>query len=209
MVSDSNSDAWHQIMDGSVWSFPVQAIVGPEGCGKSHLAHIWQQKNGGQTSKATLLNDNIVKSFLNEKLPIVVEDLHTIIDEKFLPQQKCLLHLYNLAMENEGRILLTSCVPLGRMVFPLKDLHSRLTALPHVRAIAMPDQHLLSMVLKKSFIDRQITVDAAVISFLALRIERSFHAALGIVDAVDALSLQEKRKITIPLARRLLESLPA
>jgi len=50
-----------------------------------------------------------------------------------------------------------------------------------------------------------VTVAADVIAYLVARIERSFAAARAAVAALDAAALAEKRPITAPFARRVLE----
>ena len=59
--------------------------------------------------------------------------------------------------------------------------------------------------LQKNFADRGLRVTADVIAYLVTRIERSFAAAASVVAQLDALSLAERRDITVPLAREVLE----
>ena len=60
--------------------------------------------------------------------------------------------------------------------------------------------------LVKQFADRQLKVDDDVIGFLLRRMERSFAAARAMVGAIDDLALAERRNITVPLVRRVLET---
>jgi chromosomal replication initiation ATPase DnaA len=75
--------------------------------------------------------------------------------------------------------------------------------LPYV-AIAPPDEALLRALLVKLFSDRQLSVEPHVISFLALRIERSAEAARLIVAEIDRLALASHRKVTRALAAEAL-----
>ena len=59
----------------------------------------------------------------------------------------------------------------------------------------------------KQFADRQLRVDPDVLTFLLARMERSFAATSRLVAALDQAALAEKRRITVPLARRVLETL--
>ena len=59
----------------------------------------------------------------------------------------------------------------------------------------------------KQFADRQVRVDPYVLTFLLARMERSFSEASRLVAALDRAALAEKRRITVPLARRVLEAL--
>ncbi|MFO1190405.1 MAG: hypothetical protein U1E97_12685 [Alphaproteobacteria bacterium] len=85
----------------------------------------------------------------------------------------------------------------------LADLRSRIAAAPSV-GIGMPDDALLGAILIKLFADRQIEIDAGVITLLLTRIERSFMAAQMLVEQLDRASLASRRRVTVPLARRVL-----
>jgi chromosomal replication initiation ATPase DnaA len=71
-----------------------------------------------------------------------------------------------------------------------------------------PDDGLIAAVLAKQFDDRQLRVAADVVDYLVPRMERSFAAIAEVVAALDTLSLAERRDITVPLARRVLEQEP-
>ena len=57
----------------------------------------------------------------------------------------------------------------------------------------------------KQFSDRQLAVEPKVIDYLMKRIERSFPEVQRVVHRLDTLSLKEKSRVTIPLARKILE----
>ena len=58
----------------------------------------------------------------------------------------------------------------------------------------------------KMFADQQIDVGAEVISYLVNRMERSFEAARLLVDRLNNASLATKRRITVPLAREVIQN---
>jgi len=70
--------------------------------------------------------------------------------------------------------------------------------------IAPPDDALLASLLVKHFADRQVRVAPSVIGFAVRRIERSFAAAAGFVDALDRAALGAGRPIGIALVRQVL-----
>ena len=59
----------------------------------------------------------------------------------------------------------------------------------------------------KLFADRQIRVEAEVVSYLLQRLDRSFAAIGQAVAALDEAALAERRPITVPLARAVLARL--
>jgi chromosomal replication initiation ATPase DnaA len=74
-------------------------------------------------------------------------------------------------------------------------------------AIGAPDDALLAAVMVKQFADRQLQVSEDVVAFLMPRIERSFAAVGSLVAALDGLALAQHRKITVPLARQVLDQI--
>jgi chromosomal replication initiation ATPase DnaA len=65
----------------------------------------------------------------------------------------------------------------------------------------------LKAVLVKLFTDRQFTPEPHVINHLALHMERSFEAALQLVESCDQLALSRQRSVTRAIAAEALERL--
>jgi chromosomal replication initiation ATPase DnaA len=171
-------------------------LIGPQGSGKSHLATIWAEAAGARVLAAKLLPDtDLPAAFATGEL--VVEDLEPDgLDER------ALFHLINLAREEGAYVLLTArSAPAG---FPLgiRDLASRLRAVPGV-ALTAPDDALLRALIVKLAADRQIAVDEALVNYLANRIERSFAAAHAAVVKLDEEAMRQHRPVTRALAAEL------
>ena len=179
-------------------------LIGPEGSGKSHLAEIWRLENDALKAHAADLRVEAVPHLL-ARGALVLEDLPA--DAARAPEwETALFHLLNMARQEGAHVLLTSCRSPARWPVALPDLRSRLAALP-VAEIEPPDDMLLRAVLVKLCTDRQLLVPEEVISYLLTRMERSLTAARQLVAALDAASLREKRRITRPLAARVLAEL--
>ena len=112
-------------------------------------------------------------------------------------------HLLNLAREDEAFILLTARTAPATWSLNIRDLASRLKALPVV-AMSAPDDNLLRALLVKLFADRQIYVDENLVGYVAVRIERTFAAARATVARLDQEALRRKRPLTRALAAELL-----
>lgn len=200
LVATSNEQAVKWVDHWPEWGDSHCTILyGPTGCGKTHLSHVWQYK-----SKATVLDLHDIDVSALENLPscIIIEDIDRTMETAGL--QEKLFHLYNWQKQKKGFLLLTARSHPKLWMLSLSDLSSRMLASLAVE-IGPPDDDLLAAIIVKLFADRQITVPAEVISFLILRIERSFEAARAIVSQIDHLALSQKRKITVPLIRKLLE----
>ena len=105
-------------------------------------------------------------------------------------------------------MLITARTSPAGWTIALRDLASRLKALPVV-ALAPPDDALLRALIVKLFADRQLAVDESLVSYLATRIERSFGAARAAVDRLDREALRLKRPVTRALAVEVLRELQA
>jgi chromosomal replication initiation ATPase DnaA len=176
------------------WPDRAMLLVGPEGAGKSHLAAIWAQTSGARLVAARALESVNLPAMLATGA-LVVEDLTA---GRF--DERALFHLLNLVREEGASLLITA--RLLPAAIELRDLASRLSALPIVQ-LASPDDALLRAVIVKLFADRQLAVEESLIAYLVTRIERSFAAARAAVEQLDREALRQKRPATRALAGEL------
>jgi chromosomal replication initiation ATPase DnaA len=181
------------------WPNRIMLLVGPEGSGKSHLAAIWAEEAGARSTTAHALTAAAVPGALATGA-LVVEDLKSSdVDER------ALFHLMNLAREDEAYVLITTRTPPSALTVELRDLRSRLRAVPVV-SLLPPDDQLFRALIVKFCADRQMAVDEAVVSYLTSRIERSFVAARQAVELLDSEALRLGRPVTRALAADLLRN---
>ena len=179
------------------WPNRVMLLVGPEGSGKSHLAAIWAEEAGARSISAHALTATAVPGALATGA-LVVEDLKSQdLDER------ALFHLLNLAREDAAFVLITAREPPTALQIELRDLRSRLRAVPTV-SLLPPDDQLFRALIVKFCADRQLTVDETVVSYLATRIERSYAAVRQAVELLDTEALRLGRPVTRALAADLL-----
>ena len=172
-------------------------LCGPEGSGKSHLAAIWAETSGARSTMAQTLTAPDVPGAL-ATAAVVIEDLNAgAFDER------ALFHLLNMAREDGCFVLLTSRNAPSAMEIELRDLRSRLRAVP-VIALTPPDDALFRALIVKFCADRQMSIDDSVVNYLATRIERSFAAARQTVEMLDTEALRLGRPVTRALAVELL-----
>jgi chromosomal replication initiation ATPase DnaA len=184
-------DAWPE------WPNRTMLLAGPEGSGKSHLAAIWAEQAGARATSAHALTAASVPAELATGA-LVVEDLRAVSFD-----ERALFHLLNLAREEEAYILITAREPPSSLEIELRDLRSRLRALPVV-SLQPPDDHLFRALIVKFCDDRQLAVDEQVVSYLATRLERSYAAVQQAIALLDAESLRQGRPVTRALAAELL-----
>jgi len=179
------------------WPNRVMLLVGPEGSGKSHLAAIWAEEAGARSTMARSLTAATVPGELVTNA-LVVEDLNA---DAF--DERALFHLLNLARQDNAYVLITARVAPAAMEVELRDLRSRLRAIPVVNLMP-PDDGLFRALIVKFCADRQLSIDESVVSYVASRIERSFAAARHTVELLDSEALRLGRPVTRALAAELL-----
>jgi chromosomal replication initiation ATPase DnaA len=183
---------------GADWPEQRLALFGPEGCGKSHLLHIWARRTGAAVLSGPALTD------LDDLPPngaLVLDDGDTVRDETLL------FHLLNTARDRELRLLLSGRSAPSRWPVRLPDLTSRLRAIAAVE-VRQPDDELLAALLMRLIADRQLSVTQTVQDWLLLRLPRSPAALREAVARLDRESLVSGTAITRPLAARMLKDFP-
>jgi chromosomal replication initiation ATPase DnaA len=193
-LSDASLEAtMRYLADFSKWSDPVLLLVGPKGCGKTHMLH-------ALAARCTL-------RFLRVSSPIeqLFESgyLHIIEDADRHSQPALVAQAINHARAQHHALILTARVSPQAMHAPLPDLQSRLHAAQHM---LYPDTEdaLFDAVMAKCFSDLQWRVAPEVIRYLTARLPRSFAAHHAFIAYADAIGRQQNRALTMPFARELL-----
>jgi chromosomal replication initiation ATPase DnaA len=200
LSAPSNVDALTAIELWPNWAGRMLMLVGPEGAGKSHLGAIWAASAGAVRLSGAELDEQSLKACA-EARAVLIEDA-----EQSRGAEAFLFHLINAALQHNAWLLLTSRSAPDAWGVNIPDLLSRLRLAPLVR-LAAPDIELTEAVLFKLFNDRQLQVEPHVISYIALRIERSLGAARELVARLDTEALTQGRRITRAMASAALHEM--
>lgn len=185
------------------WVSPIVILAGPTGSGKSHITSIWQQRSGAHKINADILLDDIVVKV--GQGPILFEDVDRLIETGALDETK-LFHILNTVKEAQSSLLMTARSWPASWRVELPDLASRIKAATIVE-IGEPDELLLTQVMFKLFADRQVDIDAKIVNYLVMRMERSLAVAQQIVERMDHLALSRKVAINRAIALEVLTEL--
>jgi chromosomal replication initiation ATPase DnaA len=196
LAGPSNAAALSLVERWPDWPSRVMALVGPQGAGKTHLASIWAETTGARVLSAKLLGECELPAALATGA-LVLEDL-----SPEALSEPALFHLLNLAREESAYLLMTARAAPGGFAVGLRDLASRLRAVPAVTLNA-PDDALLRALIVKLAADRQMHVEEPVVNCLVDRIERSVAAARAAVVHMDEEALRQHRPVTRALAAEL------
>lgn len=204
LVAPSNADAVAWLDRWPSWPAPALTVYGPAGCGKTHLAQVWRARSRAVLANGAALDSADLPALLAPANAVVVDMADAVAGRP--AREEALFHLYNLAREQQGHLLLLSRRAPARWRVRLADLRSRIKGAPAVE-VQPPDDALLAAVLVKLFADRQLRPGMEVITYLLARMERSLDFARRLVAALDHASLAAHRGVTVPLAREVLVEL--
>jgi len=198
-VSESNAKAYETIELWPRWPDPMLLILGPPGAGKSHLGAIWASMAGATIQSAATLAAADIEALASR--PLLLEDADGIGDS-----EAQLFHLINLLREQGANLVLTAKLQPDAWGLRTPDLLSRLRLGPTVE-IGPPDDALMRAVLVKLMVERQLVVDTNVITYIAMRLERSLDAVRLFIDALDRETLARQCRITRAIAGDVLYSI--
>ncbi len=198
-ASPANALALEAVGRWRDWPQAKLLLIGPQGAGKTHLAHVWALEAEAVLCQGAAL----VAADLPAGQSLVVDGADEVAGDP--AAETALFHLHNMVLQGGGRLLLTASTPPRDWGLQLPDLASRMSA-TDVARLEPPDDALLSAVLIKLFADRQIAVPPSLVAYLVTRMERSVAAAAGLVADLDRVSLSTRRPVTRSLAVELLDS---
>jgi chromosomal replication initiation ATPase DnaA len=196
-VSPSNQKAYDFINSWPKWIKRTVNIFGPSGSGKSHLASILKSKTSCLQIETKKLSDEIFFKF-KTKETLIIENLDRKVSEKLL------FSLWNIALQDNKYLLITSKKPINSVKFKLRDLTSRVTS-SLIIGINLPSDDLISVILAKNFSDKQITVEKKHIDYIIKRIDRSYEKISQFILTLDKYSLKKGSPFALKLIKEVLK----
>ena len=195
-VSKSNYYAFKLIDTWPNWEKNIINIYGESGCGKSHLAKIFEQKQNARIISEHDIDNDIFKNLkLYEN--IVLENFKNTLDEKLF------YSLFNFVDQNNKYLVINSIKPLINLNFQINDLSSRIKNCL-LAEIKNPDDDLIFALILKNFSDKQIKIDKKLIDYIVKRIDRSYRKISEFIYKLDELSLKKKVPINIKIVKEIL-----
>ncbi|MDE0877838.1 MAG: chromosomal replication initiator DnaA [Sphingomonas bacterium] len=176
IVTPSNARAAHLLEHWGAWPVTAAVLTGPRKSGRSTLARIFAGKSGG-----------------------------TIIDDAERVPEATIFHAWNEAQATRRPLVIVADAAPPAWTVKLPDLRSRLAASTHAE-IGPPDDALMRALIGALFARRALDAKPDLIDWLAMRIERSHIVIQRVVDALDQEALERRKRLTIPLARTVLEA---
>ena len=196
-VSPSNQEAYDFINSWPKWVKRIVNIFGPSGSGKTHLTSILKKKTSTIEIQSDDLNDKIFYSF-KTKEALIIENLNEKVSENLL------FSLWNVALQDNKYLLITSSKPINLYKFKLPDLKSRASSCV-MFGIKLPSDDLISVILAKNFSDKQIKVEKKHIDYIIKRIDRSYEKISQFILTLDKYSLKKGSPFSLKLIKEVLK----
>jgi len=196
-VSPSNQEAYDLINSWPRWIKRTVNIFGPSGSGKSHLASILKNKTSSLQIESNKLNEDIFFKF-KTKEALIIENLNDQIEEELL------FSIWNVAIQDNKYLLITSLKPINSFKFKLKDLMSRVRS-GLIIGINLPSDDLISVILAKNFSDKQIKVEKKHIDYIIKRIDRSYEKISQFILTLDKYSLKKGTPFALKMIKEVLK----
>lgn len=197
ITAPCNETAFRFVKAPESWASPILTIIGPEGSGKTHLAHMFMHQH-----EAVSLDSNaaVNKQFENSGEFAFVDDIDKRLEKNEISQEM-LFHAVNCALQEDRRLLLFATKEPKHWAL-LPDLLSRINA-NTVLGIQHPEGDLIKETYRKLFAERGLLPDQKVLDYLTIRSERSFSAMIAVVQKLDNAALEQSKSITIPFIQSL------
>lgn len=189
-----------------------------------NFLYLWSQPGDGITHLLEASQNAVIKTTRCQYLPLkelleyppeaiteglelldllCIDDIEAIENQ---PQwQQALFHLYNQLRDNGKKLIVGGhCAP-RQLAIELEDLKSRLQwgAVLYIEPLN-DDEKKLALQTKAQSLGMSLNED--VLHFLLTRLERSNSALYQILALLDQESMAEKRKLTIPFVKQVLQS---
>ncbi len=183
-------------------------VSGGPGSGKSHLlqAACHAMAQGARSvylplSEAEQLAPEMLEGLEAMNL-VAIDDVDAIAGQK--PWETALFHLYNrIRNEGEGALLLTGSTSLKHSPIVLPDLKSRLAWGLAFRLTGLSDADKLQALQRRAR-GRGFDLPDEVGAYLLRHYHRDMLALFDLLERLDAVSLIEQRRLTIPFVKEVI-----
>ncbi|MBT8146756.1 MAG: DnaA regulatory inactivator Hda [Gammaproteobacteria bacterium] len=187
---------------------PLTFFWGKSGVGKTHLlqalCHELTCVAGTSIYLPLSHAEQIVPDMLQglEHLDLVcLDDINGIAGQA--DWEQALFGFYNQARTEGGRLVITAEKPPAELAIRLPDLHSRLQSGAVYQLHELSDSEKADLLLHRARL-LGVELPKSVVDYVLQRHDRRVSALVRLLQKLDKLSLEQKRPITIPLVKQLM-----
>lgn len=185
------------IQPGAAWPRGGLVLIAPSGGGKSHLVRAFLEAEGGAALSALAPLTDPERLWGLGGGVLAMDGADRVQDEQGL------FRLLESAGAHGRRLLLTASAAPKEWPLAMRDLRSRLEALPRAR-IPDPDEAFMAGLVTRLCRLRFMKLDPAAADYLAKNLERTYPEAHRLVEVLDALVSKGGRPVSAVMAARAL-----
>ena len=202
-----NQQIWQKLKKLTQSTDDFIFIWGSQNVGKSHLAQaICREYSENDLTAAYFPLDN--EALAPEVLEglefanlVCLDSLQSVLDEPLW--QQSLFNLFNNLKNRHRQFIIFAEDSPKNLSLQLADLQSRFNSMEIYRLEALTDQQRIGFVISNAE-HRGLEISAEVAQFILVRSSREVHDLINIIDLLDAQSLAQQRKVTIPFVKKVL-----
>ena len=150
--------------------------------------------------KAMNYGVEIFESLENIQL-ICLDGIENVISK--IEWEKAIFNLINKTLISKSRLIITSSEDLESLNFVLPDLESRLRKIESYELTPIQDKDILDALIYISKL-KSINLGDKEARYLVTYAQRNISNLVKILESLDQLSMEMKRKITIPLIKEVI-----
>jgi DnaA family protein len=132
---------------------------------------------------------------------ICLDDIDLIASNK--DWEVGIFNLINDCLSSNCRLIFSSCKNPSSINFELEDLRSRIKKIDHIELYPISDENLPEAIKFVSQL-RSINLGNKEINYLVTYTKRNMSDLIDIISKLDQLSMELKRKITVPLIKEII-----
>ncbi|MFL9611243.1 HdaA/DnaA family protein [Methylobacillus sp. Pita2] len=166
----------------------------------AHFIYLWGESGCGKTHLIQACNALASASGLDM---ICVDNVHLLSDD----DQVALFDLYNQLRESGGRLVVSGIAAPGQMGLR-DDLATRLAWGLSYQLHPLSDEEK-TQALKNHAKARGMKLPDEVLDYCLRHLRRDMPSLIATIDALDEWSLTDKRAVTLPLLKQLLQVSPS
>ena len=224
LVSDKNVELLELLGNFSAHDDVITFIWGNKGVGKSHLLQALCYANDNANKNAIKNIDAVnkeqslqylylpmrkIKLFgpevfgsLHHMDVICIDDFDAVIGDK--EWEISLFEFFNRSREQGVKLLVSAENSPRGLPFSLPDLASRMSWGVIYQLHELNDEEKISALDRRAR-EKHMPLDAEVLQYIYMRHSRDLQSLLIVLDKLDQLSLVEKRRLTIPFVKKVMD----
>lgn len=204
VISDKNKELLNILQLTRLADF-FYFLWGVEGSGKSHIlqASCAQHKNSAYLPLKLFAEEgDQVLEGLDQLDWLCIDDVQMVLTKPAWEEK--LFSLFNACQTSSTRLIISSVSAPLELNYVLPDLQSRFSSGVTYQVHELNDAEKLLALKQKSEL-AGIPLKDEVLNYIYLRSERSMSKLFAVLEQLDKLSLAEKRKITIPFVKTIMQ----